>query len=57
MASVTMRYEFVDGGAVAACVEMATGYPDAMHEAVARCSDALRNAITTVGEIEDGGEE
>ena len=45
MASVSTSFSFADGDSVGACVEVDGDYPDALAEAVARCTDLLRAAM------------
>lgn len=47
MARVSCSYTFADGDSVGACVEMGTGYPDALHEAVHTAAEMLREAMVS----------
>lgn len=57
MATVTAWYTYADGDSVGASVEMATGYPDALAEAVHTCADMLREAMVSGIVVQQGEDE
>jgi hypothetical protein len=57
MATVSCWYTYADGDSVGASVDMATAYPDALHEAVKICADMLREAMVSGIVVQQGDED
>ena len=57
MATISAWYTYADGDSVGASVDMATPYPDALHEAVKTCADMLRQAMVSGIVVQQGEDE